>query len=112
MHDMQSKDSSRSEHGNGLGALTRLGWIAVGPVVMLGMGMSIASLPAWSFGVRDLVFWGVAVLVGVLRYVDIVTLDGQNSYGQPATKTDLRRYLVGLALVVSVVWLGAQTAGS
>src|SRR5688500_13529847 len=100
MHDSQSKESPRSEQqGSGFGALARIGWIDAGPVAMLGLGMSIASMPAWSFGLRDVLFWGVTALSGLLRYFDVIKFDGQNSYGQPATEAELRRYLAGLAVI-------------
>lgn len=110
MRDAQSKEPSRSEMpGNGLGALVRIGWLAVGTFAMLGLAMSIASRPAWSLGIRDVVFWTVTAGTGALRYIDVMKLEGQTTSGDRATTGDLARYLVGLAVAATLLWLGAQS---
>jgi hypothetical protein len=110
MHDAQSKEPSSSEMpGNGLGALVRIGWLAVGTIAILGLAMSIASRPPWSLGIRDALFWGATVGTAALRCIDVMKLEGQTTRGDPATTGDLVRYLVGLAVFATLLWLGAQS---
>ena len=110
MRDAQTKEPVRSETaGNGLGALVRVGWLAVGTIAILGLAMSIASRPPWSLGIRDVLFWGFTAGTAALRYIDVMKLDGQTTRGDRATTGDLARYLVGLAAATTLLWLGAQS---
>ena len=110
MRDAQSKEPSSSEApGTGLGALVRIGWLAIGTITILGLAMSIASRPVWSLGIRDVLFWGLTAVTAALRYVDVTKLDGQTTSGDRATTGDLVRYLVGLAVAATLLWLGAQS---
>ncbi len=110
MHDAQTKEQSSPElRGSGLGALVRIGWLAVGTIAILTLAMSIASLPPWSLSTRDVLFWAVAASTGVLRYVDVMKFGGETTQGQRATTGDLVRYLVGLTVAATLLWLGAQS---
>jgi hypothetical protein len=93
----------------GIGALVRIGWIAVGFVSLVMMTMSIANHPTWAFGWRDGVFWGLAAITGALRYLDVTRFGGETANGAPATARDLRTYLVGLVLAASAAWVVAHS---
>lgn len=110
MGDAHSKNGSdQSRASGGVGALARIGWMVVGSITMVSLAMSIASQPAWSFTVRDVVFWGVAFATGVVRYIDVTKLDGQTAKGDRATTQDLTQYLISLAAVACLMWVGAQS---
>jgi hypothetical protein len=110
MGEAHSKHSLDRPHAsNGLGALARVGWMVVGTIMILSLGMSIASQPAWSFTIRDAVFWGATVATGLIRYIDVTRLDGQTAQGDPATTRDLTKYLIALAAIALLLWLGAHS---
>lgn len=110
MRDAQSKEPSSSEMpANGLGALVRIGWLAVGTIATLSLAMSIASRPPWSLGVRDVLFWCVTAGTAALRYIDVTKLEGQTAGGDRATIGDLARYVLGLTLAATLLWVGAQS---
>jgi hypothetical protein len=109
MGETQTKNGSHEPASSGLSALARVGWMVVGTISMLALAMSIASLPAWSFGVRDVLFWSVTLGTGTLRYIDVTRLEGQTASGEPATRADLWRYLLGLAVLACALWLAAQS---
>lgn len=110
MGDAHSKSGSdQAQASGGLGALARIGWMVVGSITMLSLAMSIASQPAWSFAVRDAVFWGVTLATGIVRYIDVTKLDGQTANGNRATTKDLRQYLISLAAIACLMWVGAQS---
>jgi hypothetical protein len=104
----QRQPSEGADHA-GLGALARIGWMVVGTVLILSLGMAIASQPAWSFGARDVFYWGAVLGTGFLRFVDVTKLNGQTTKGDRATLADLHRYLVVLAAFSSLLWVGAQS---
>jgi hypothetical protein len=111
MGETRSKiDSDRQPQAHsGLSALARIGWMVVGSIMMVSLAMSIASQPAWSFTSRDLVFWGVALATGIVRYIDVTKLDGQTANGDRATTKDLRQYLISLVAIACLLWVGAQS---
>jgi hypothetical protein len=109
----EAHSKTKSDHqpraSSGFSALARICWMVVGSITMLSLAMSIASQPAWSFTTRDAVFWGVTLATGIVRYVDVAKLDGQTANGDRATMKDLTQYLVSLAAIASVLWVGAQS---
>lgn len=90
-------------------ALVRIGWMLIGSVGMVISVMTIAGFPAWTFSLRDGVFWGAVVATGILRYWDATRLGGENSRGEPTTPRDLQRYLGGLAALSVMAWVAAQS---
>ena len=115
--DQPSKDlSSASSDNAGTPAAARggspglrLGWMLVGPAALLISGMFMASQPPWTFGLRDLAFWAAVVACGVMRYLDVTRHNGETTDGQPATRGDLLRHLLGLAVLSAIFWGGAQS---
>lgn len=93
----------------GMGALVRLGWMMGGTLTMLIAGFTIASSPAWTFGLRDVVFWFGALLALALRYLDVARFAGQTSSGEPATMKDFWRYSAALSVVALGGWAAAQS---
>ncbi len=89
-------------------ALVRLGWMLGGTLVMAISLMVIAGKPPMKVGLPDVVFWATVVVTGLLRTLDVTRFHGETTRGTPATTTDLKRYLGGLAAVSIVGWLVAQ----
>lgn len=96
------------QHGAGVSALVRLGWMVGGTLAMIVSGMSIAAQPSWTFGWRDVVFWSAALASIALRYLDVTRFAGETADGQPATRADLARYAAGLCLTAAVAWFCAH----
>jgi hypothetical protein len=94
----------RSNSHAGIAALVRLGWMAFGVIALAITAMTMAAHPTWTLGWRDAAFWGTALVMGVLRYVDVTRFGGETADGTPATTRDLRNYLLGLTLAVSAAW--------
>jgi hypothetical protein len=82
--------------------------MAVSPMLMLAFAMSIASKPAWTFGLTDVFFGSSILLAAILRYVDITSLQGETSSGGTATTRDFKAYVLGLIALAAIVWTSAQ----
>lgn len=95
--------------GEGAAALVRLGWMLGGTLTMLIASFVIASSPAWTFGLRDVVFWSGAMLAVTLRYWDIARYRGQTANGEPATMNHFWRYTTALSLAALGGWAAAQS---
>src|SRR5687768_16773688 len=101
-------EESRSGQ-SGAGVLVRLAWMLGGFVALAVTAMAIASRPAWHVGWRDAVFCAAVLASGAFRYLDVTRFQGETVNGQRATPTDLRRYLLGLAVGSSLLWICVQS---
>lgn len=107
--DVRPTVPSTSPSRPGSGLLVRLGWMVGGTLTMLITGLVIMSSPAWTYGARDLVFWGGALLAITLRYIDIHRYGGETSRGDPATMGHFARYAAGVVGVGLALWTMAQS---
>jgi hypothetical protein len=60
--------------------------------------------------IMDITFFMVAIVLIIVRYVDITKFKGQTSEGKPATLVHWRRYAVLTAVVSAGVWVLARIA--
>jgi hypothetical protein len=90
----------------GWGFLARAFWMMGGNVILVFSAISIFQRKsgAWDWGVADIVFWVTVMAIAVARYLDIQVWKGLTAMGTPATKADLKKYLILLGTCSTVVW--------
>jgi len=88
----------------------RLFWMAFGNIALLLCAAFVAKGTAPV--VTNVVFFGVAIALIVVRYIDIAWFKGDTAEGKPATFADWRRYALKLTVVAVALWALARTAAS
>ena len=53
----------------------------------------------------SIIYWGSVLAMLLLRYVDVVKLDGMTADGEPASRAQLRRYCAGVVLVAAALYV-------
>lgn len=87
-------------------------WIFFGPFLLLFVAAFIIQSGAGWFTGQDLLF-GVLLLAMILcRWSDFRTGESTDSYGEPVTASDLRRYTVLAVVVGAAVWAVANVLGN
>jgi len=104
-----SSSASDANSNAGGGVLVRLGWMVVGPTLLVVSAFAVAATPRWTFGLHDGLLALGAVLSVCLRYWDVRSFDGETANGEPATMFVFRRYAVGVAIIVGASWVAAQS---
>ena len=89
-------------------ALARLFWMAVGPAILAVLAVIIVSQASGWFTLSNLAF--LAVLAGMIfaRWREFQGNNPRTSTGDPATPTDLHRYMLLTTLIGLCVWLTAN----
>ena len=93
-----------------LGVLARLAWLGLGNGLLVLLAAVITQPGADR--VTDLLFWLVAVLILVARYVDVRWLGGLTAEGEPASMADWRRHVAIMIPVAAALWAGAHFIAS
>jgi hypothetical protein len=91
-------------------ALMRVIWMVSIPFMLLCIPL-IAEQPKWTLGSYDLVLVLLVLLAIVARAVDILRFGGTTATSEPADRSHLMGYSVGLVLIAGVAWFFAQSAG-
>jgi len=91
-----------------LGCLVRLFWTMVGNIVLFFLAVSIAQYEAFKFSIRDGAFWALILVLIAIRFVDISYLAGETADGDPATRSDWKRYVAVLLGIAAALWLAAH----
>lgn len=81
----------------------------VGNTLLMVFGLTILLEPAWTFTVRDVLFWSNVAALLVLRYVDITRFGGRTAEGEPATRRDFVRYAAGVTGFSAAFWTLSQS---
>jgi hypothetical protein len=89
--------------------LVRVGWMIGGNAALALLGVTIMLEATWSLTAKDVAFWGIAVGVVALRYLDVARLGGQTARGEPATAGHVARYAAGVLGCSAVLWTMAQS---
>jgi hypothetical protein len=86
----------------------RLSWGLAGPLTLFFVGAYILreARPPLSFA--SLLYFGVLLLILVLRLFDIEILRGTTLSGRPATLKDWKSYAMMTALIAMLGWSGVQ----
>ena len=101
-------DAGSSEGTTGVGCLVRLFWFFGGNAILIVSAGYISQHRGSLLSVWDAVFWGAAILLMAVRYLDITRLHGQTATGDPATIGHWRRYVVLLLAAASLAWLATH----
>lgn len=104
---VQSKDDSDYQRPV-FAELCRMTWLAFGPLGVVFSGVSIWSLPPWTYSRLDWIFWGIATLVVLARFVEIRFFRGTTTENKPATMSDWWRYTAKFTLFAVALWVLAQ----
>lgn len=88
-----------------LPALLRLTWMALGN---FGLLLCAAFIAKGAGRTMDVGYFGVAVGLIVIRYVDIMVFGGRTSEGDPATLAHWSRYAAWVAVVAVALWALAK----
>ena len=88
----------------GWGFLARAFWMMGGNVILAFSAISIFQRTSAAWGVADIVFWVTVAAMAIVRYLDIQIWKGMTAMGTPATKADLKKYLILLGIFSTVVW--------
>jgi hypothetical protein len=101
-------DNSKSA-GGAAGCLVRSIWLMVGNVALVFSAVLIVK-QRQGLGVTwaDGLFWGIAVLTAVSRYVDVRHFDGQTSEGEPSTMQHAKKFIALLAVAAVALWIAAH----
>lgn len=99
-------EHSAELHQPGLGFLARAFWMMFGNVILIFSAISIFQRKSgnWDWGVADIIFWVTVAAIALARYMDIQVWKGLTAMGTPATKSDLRKYLVMLGIFSTALW--------
>jgi hypothetical protein len=90
--------------------LCRMTWLAFGPAGIIFVGATVWKQPPWTYSIFDGVFWGIAALVVIARFLDVRFFRGRTTDDQPATMRHWWLYSAKFLLFATVVWLLAQRA--
>jgi len=95
------------------GCLLRLFWMIAGNFCLAVVALLIADRcrKALSFSALDGVYWAVAALLVVVRYVDIRHMGGATATGEPASMRHFGRYAAILAVASTLLWAAAHVLG-
>lgn len=93
------------------GCLARIVWMVAGNVALAFVLMGIAQRREGFWSVADIVYWGVALLTALVRYLDVRFFAGDTVTGDRATMAHWRRYALVLAAVTAVAWGIAHLIG-
>lgn len=92
--------------------LARPFWIMIGPLALaISLYYIVTSGTGWTT-FADLIFFLVLGGMALGRWVDFQGDQPRDSFGEPASPSDLRRYLVTLAIAGPAVWLLANYLGN
>ncbi len=96
-----------------LALIGRLFWMMAGPACLLVSTILILNSPrtGWHTG-ADIVYW--IALAGMIlgRWVEHRGGNPRNGMGEPATASDLRRYIVVTALAGTAIWVAVNIVGN
>lgn len=91
-----------------LGALSRLLWLMLCPMVLLLLTLAIINAgPSW-LTAADLAFLVVLGTMILARWLEFRAGAPQTATGEPATVSHLQRYAIFAAIVGLVVWIVAN----
>ena len=90
------------------GCLLRLCWMLFGNVALVASAIFISEHRTSFLSAADGAFWGIAVALAAIRYVDVAHCGGRTASGQPATKSTWRRYIVLLGAFCAAIWAAAH----
>lgn len=87
-----------------VGLFARIFWSLIGNIILLFLASKIYRAQTL-LSIFDLAFWGIVLLIILVRYGDIKYLKGVTSEGLPATLEDWRKYVKYYSFIAAGLWL-------
>jgi len=87
-----------------IGLFARIFWSLIGNIILAGLASKIYRAEAL-LTIFDLAFWGIVLLIILVRYVDIKYLKGVTYEGLPATLEDWRKYVKYYSFIAAGLWI-------
>lgn len=102
------KQPDEAEYDSPLLLLTRLYWLALGPIFAMFSLIAVARTSAGWLTVIDGVYFVLLGLLPLSRWLEFRLGKLETSAGKPATGTDLRNYVLLVAIGGAVAWAVAK----
>ncbi len=105
-----SKGNSRptEKYDSIFSLFVRVFWMLLGNAIFLLAAISISRHKGETFHTADIIFWGTAVALIFVRYLDIKFYNGLTTTGQPASMVHWRKYAILLLICSTVIWILAH----
>jgi hypothetical protein len=87
-----------------LSVFARIFWMALGPLILVLLGLSMLLAANSRVGARDFVFLAVLAAMIAARWLEFRLGNPQTAMGTPATGKDLRRYAIFVAVAGMAAW--------
>lgn len=92
--------------------VARLVWMMIGPILLaIFCYLIVKNGNGWLTAV-DLGYLGVLAAILLARCFEAWNGHPQTANGEPATSEQIRRYLIAVALIGLLVWVGANVFGN
>jgi hypothetical protein len=92
----------------GYAGFARLGWMFLGPMLLLILAFSILNEGGGWFAPRSIAFLGLLAFVVFCRWAEFHAGGATTADGDPATSADIRRYALFAALTGTAIWATAN----
>lgn len=102
-------ESHSNDNRSIVAELCRMLWLVFGPAGLFFTAAAIWKTPPWTYSYLDGVFWGLAVVIVVARFVDVRVFHGMTTEDKPATMADVWRYSAKLVVFAAGIWVLAQS---
>jgi hypothetical protein len=90
------------------GCLLRLCWMLFGNIALVASAIFISEHRTSFLSGADVAFWGIALALAAIRYVDVAHCGGRTASGQPATMSTWRKYVALLGAFCAAIWAAAH----
>ena len=104
-------EPDEAEYDSPLLLLTRMYWMGFGPIFALLSLIGVAGNSTGWLTVIDSVYFVLLALLPFSRWLEFRLGKAETSAGKPATGTDLRNYLVVIAVGGLLAWAIAKLVG-
>ena len=101
---IENRAESSPTPASGVGCAVRLAWLAVGPLVVMFTAAVIARHDRTSVAFASAIFWGTVLAMLGLRYLDVTKLGGMTADGNPASRADLKQYVIRGLLAAAALY--------
>ena len=106
---MSKENSQPTEKYDSIFSLfVRVFWILLGNAILFLAAIFIFRHKGETFHTADIIFWGTAVTLIFVRYLDIKFYNGLTATGQPASMVHWRKYAILLLICSTLIWVLAH----
>jgi len=97
-------DQSRNESTPSLGVLSRLYWMAIGPIAIILIVLAIIMKSFKNNIPTSLIYWSLVLSIILIRYLDIRYLKGETADGEPATLNHWKKFSIMGLIIYCAIW--------